>query len=123
MTVAQWLRTWLDGVRAEVAPKSHERYSEIVDGFLAPALGNLAMSKLAPSHIQKAYSDWATSGRRDGKAGGLSPQTRRHIHRILRSALSRAVELAIIARNPADPFKKRLPKVERRQMATLTATQ
>ena len=66
---------------------------------------------------------WATEGRRDGKPGGLSPRTRRHVHRILRAALGRAVEQQVLARNPADAFRKRLPKVERREMVTLTAEQ
>jgi hypothetical protein len=101
----------------------HERYGEIVRNFLVPALGNLALTKLAPSHIQVAYNGWASGGHRDGKAGGLSPQTRRHIHRILRTVLSRAPEQQVIARNPADAFKKRLPKVERRTLITLTADQ
>jgi len=116
MTVTQWLATWLENVRAEIAPKSYERYSEVVENFLIPELGNLPLAKLAPSHIQTAYTAWATGGRRDGKPGGLSPRTRRHIHRIFKSALARAVELQVLARNPADAFKKRLPKVERREM-------
>jgi integrase len=37
--------------------------------------------------------------------------------------LARAVEQQVIARNPADAFRKRLPKVERRAMITLTADQ
>lgn len=123
MTVRHWLTTWLAAVRDEVSPKSHERYSEIVQHFLMPALGNLPLTKLAPSHIQQAYNEWATGGRRDGKDGGLSPRTRRHIHRILYSALARAVEQQVLARNPADAFKKRLPKVERREMTTLSADQ
>ena len=123
ITVKNWLTTWLENVRAEVAPKSHERYSEIVQNFLIPALGNLPLAKLAPSHIQNAYTSWATGGRRDGKPGGLSPRSRRHIHRILKSALARAVEQQVLARNPADVFKKRLPKVERREMATLSTDQ
>ena len=49
--------------------------------------------------------------------------TRRHIHRILSAALGRAVEQQLIARNPCEAFKKRLPKVERREMATLNAEQ
>ena len=61
--------------------------------------------------------------RRDGKPGSLSPRTRRHVHRILSRSLNRAVEQQVIARNPADLFKKRLPKVERREMAVLTADQ
>ena len=55
--------------------------------------------------------------------GGLSPRSRRHVHRIFKTALSRAVEQQLLARNPADAFKKRLPKVEHRPMATLTAEQ
>jgi integrase len=123
MTVRQWLETWLAAVRIEISPKSHERYSEIVANFLIPALGNLPIAKLAPAHIQNAYNQWSTGGRRDGKSGGLAPRTRRHIHRILKAALSRAVEQQVLARNPADAFKKRLPKVERRDLVTLSAGQ
>jgi integrase len=123
MTVRQWLTTWLDTIQQEVSPKTHERYGEIVNNFLIPSLGNLALTKLAPAHIQDAYNRWATGGRRDGKTGGLSPLTRRYIHVILKSALTRAVEQQALARNPADAFKKRLPKVERKEMATLTADQ
>jgi integrase len=124
LTVKQWLASWLEVVREEVAPRTHERYAEIVKNFLVPALGNLPIAKLAPTHLQNAYTGWATGGRRDKKAGGLSPQTRRHIHRILSTALTRAVEQQVIARNPCNAFKKkRLPKVERQEMATLTAEQ
>jgi integrase len=123
MTVREWLTAWLAAVREEVSPKSHERYSEIVGNFLAPELGNLPIVKLGPVHISAAYTRWATEGRRDGKPGGLSPRTRRHVHRILKAALGRAVEQQVVARNPADAFKKRLPKVERQEMVTLTAEQ
>ncbi len=123
MTVREWLMTWLAAVRAEISPKSHERYTEIVQNFLTPALGNLPITKLTPVDIQKAYNGWATGGRRDRKSGGLSPRTRRHIHRIMRAALFRAVEQQLIARNPADAFRKRLPKVERRELLTLSTKQ
>jgi hypothetical protein len=83
LTVREWLKTWLDVIRQEVAPRTAERYGEIVNNRLAPALGNLPLTKLAPVHLQNAYNGWADGGRRDGKAGGLSPRTRRHIHRIL----------------------------------------
>jgi integrase len=123
ITVREWLTTWLDSTRQEVAPRTAERYGEIVANYLVPALGNLQLAKVAPIHLQDAYNALATGGRRDGKPGGLSPRTRRHIHRILSSALARAVEQQLIARNPCDAFKKRLPKVERRELATLTAEQ
>jgi integrase len=123
MTVRQWLAMWLSAISTEISPKSHERYSEIVENFLVRALGNLPLVKLSPSHMQEAYNRWATDGRRDGKKGGLSPLTRRYIHSIFRSALGRAVEQQLLARNPADAFKNRLPKVERKAMITLTAEQ
>ena len=123
MTVRGWLTAWLATVREEVSPKTHERYSEIVDNFLVPELGALPIAKLTAGHIQTAYTKWATEGRRDGKMGALSPRTRRHIHRIFNCALARAVEQQVLARNPCDAFRKRLPKVERREMVTLSPEQ
>jgi integrase len=123
ITVSQWLDRWLATVQAEVSPKTYERYAEVVHNFLVPTLGGLQITKLTPSHLQALYNTLATEGRRDGKEGGLSPRTRRHIHRILSSALVRAVEQQVLARNPADAFKKRLPKVERRSMVTLSPAQ
>jgi len=122
-TTREWLTAWLGAIHDEVSPKSHERYSEIVLNFLVPELGAVPIGKVTPSHIQAAYTKWATQGRRDGKPGGLSPRTRGHLHRILKAALGRAVEMQLIPRNPADAFKKRLPKVERREMTTLSAEQ
>jgi integrase len=110
-------------IKDEVSPRTHERYEEIVRNFLAPELGALPVSKLAPAHIQNAYAKWATTGRRDGKLGGLSPRTRCHIHRVFNAALVRAVEQQVISRNPAEAFKKRLPKVEKKQMIVLSPEQ
>jgi integrase len=122
-TVGQWLSTWLDTIQQEVAPRSHIRYAVIVERHLVPALGNLPITKLAPAHIQDFYNFLATDGRRDGKPGPLAPQSRRQIHRVLSTALRRAIEDQVIARNPTEVFKRRLPKVERKEMTVLTADQ
>jgi integrase len=113
MTVADWLNLWLAPTKAEVSPKSHERYAEIVRCYLIPGLGKQALQRLTPSDIQRAYNSFERKP---------SPRTRRHIHRILKSALARAVEQQAIARNPADALK-RLPKVERKPIAALTVEQ
>jgi integrase len=123
MTVRAWLTQWHETKKAEISPKTHERYGEIINNFLIPALGALPLAKLNSTHIEKAYSEWASGGRRDGKPGGLSPQTRRYIHVVLKSALSRAVEQQLLARNPADILSKRLPKDERKEMVTLAPEQ
>src|SRR5580692_5792852 len=75
VTLRTWLAKWLETVQQEVSPRTYERYGEIVKNFLIPTLGNLALTKLAPSHIQEAYNRWAKGGRLDGKNGGLSPLT------------------------------------------------
>jgi integrase len=123
LTVGDWLTTWLAAIESEVAPKTHERYGEYVTHFLIPELGAIGLQKLTSLAIQAAYTKWATTGRRDGKPGGLSPRTRRHIHRVLFAALARACEHdpPLLARNPAGAFRKRgLPKVERKVVETLT---
>jgi integrase len=121
MTTGEWLTRWLATVAEEISPKTHERYGELVRHFLIPALGGLPIAKLAPTHIQDCYTALASGGRRDGKPGGLSRQTRRHLHRVLHAALARAVEQQIIIRNPAAAM--RLPKVERAPMTTLSPKQ
>ncbi len=113
MTVGEWLGLWVESTRAEVSPKTHERYAEIVRCYLVPAIGGIRLQKLAPSDIQRGYNNFTRSP---------SPRTRRHIHRILKSALARAVEQQTLPRNPAEALK-RLPKVERQPITTLTVDQ
>jgi len=109
MTVADWLRLWVNTTRTEVSPKTHERYAEIVRVYLIPALGSIRLQRLRSTDIQKAYNGFERKP---------SPRTRRHIHRILKSALARAVEQQALSRNPADALK-RLPKVERKPVTVL----
>lgn len=123
ITVGRFLTIWLDTVKNEVAPRSHERYSSIVLQHLIPALGNLHLVKLTPTHIQSFYNALSVGGRADGKFGPLAPRSRRQIHRVLSEALCRAVEQQVIARNPCDVFKRRLPKVERKEMSVLSGPQ
>jgi integrase len=123
MTVRQWLLTWLDTVQPEVSAKTYETYSQIVKVRLLPQFGNFPIAKLAPTHIQSAYTRWANAPRRDGKPGVLSAHSRHLLHRVLNVALNRAVELQIIARNPAQFVRRGIPKDDRREMVVLTPEQ
>ena len=123
MLVKDWLARWLDTIRQEVSPKTHERYGEIVRHYLVPALGNLPIAKLSRDAIKLGYATLAEGGRRDGKPGGLSPTTLRHIHRVLHTALAAAVEDQVVARNNASGFRRHLPKMTAPKITTLTAEQ
>lgn len=115
-----FLDRWLDHVKAQVSPRTHERYAEIARKNIAPLLGNVTLSKLKPAQISSAYAKALTSGHRK-RPGGLSPRTVHHMHRVLRQALQQAVTWGVLARNPAGAVKP--PKVERRKVATLSAEQ
>ncbi|WP_375408939.1 tyrosine-type recombinase/integrase [uncultured Methylobacterium sp.] len=117
-TVGKFLDRWLDHMRSQVSPRSHERYSELAKKNLAPLLGGVVLTQLRPEQISAAYAKALVSGRRDG-TGGLAPRTVHHMHRILRQALGQAVKWRILVRNPADVVGA--PKVERQKMHALDA--
>jgi integrase len=121
ITVRDFLKEWLETVRTQVSVKTHERYDQVVNSYLIPAFGNCLLAKLTPSIIQQTYNGWETSGRQDSKAGGLSPRTRLHIHRVFKSALKHAVQFQLAIRNPADAVKP--PKVTKTTLTTLTIEQ
>ncbi len=119
MTLSEFLKRWLKHVRTKVGGKTFERYSEIVQKNLIPALGAVKLPQLQPIHIEEFYAEMLESGRKNGN-GGLSPQTVVHFHRVLRSALQRGVKLKLIAINPADAAEP--PSVEPKEMKTLDAS-
>ena len=100
-TLAQFFERWLEHMRSQISPKSHARYSELARKNIVPFLGSVMLTKLRPVAISDAYRKALTEGRRDG-AGGLSPQTVTHMHRVLKQALGQAVKWELLARNPAD---------------------
>jgi integrase len=115
-TAAEFLAHWLDHMQAQLTPRSHERYSELVIKNIVPLIGSTALAKLQPVMISQAYAKALKNGRRDGK-GGLSPKTVLYMHRVLRQALAQAVLWELLGRNPADAVEP--PKTERRQMTAL----
>ena len=119
LTVAQFLEEWLrDYVRTNTAPRTAERYQEIVRIHLIPALGSLPVLVLQPHHIQNYYGSALESGRRDGK-GGLSAQTVHHHHRVLYEALKYGVKHGILVRNVAEAVDA--PRPEHKEVAILGA--
>jgi len=117
MRVDAYLDRWLaDYAKPNVAAKTYERYQEIVDGNIKPALGSIQLSKLKPMAIQSFYSDSLASGRKDRK-GGLSPRSVLHFHRVLHKAMAQAVKWQLLSRNPVDAVEA--PRPERREMRAL----
>ena len=120
-TLAEFFGRWLKHIKPNVSPRTHERYSDLLNKNLAPLLGAKILSKLQPIEISEAYAKAIESGRRDGK-GGLSPRTVHHMHRVLYEALAQAERWKLIARNPAALLEKKdRPKIERKPVRTIDA--
>ena len=117
MPVRDYLDRWLENYGEQsVSPKTLERYREIIESHIKPAIGGYVLSKLMPLHIQSFYTEALTSGRKDG-TGGLSPQTVLHFHRLLHRALGQAVKWQLLVRNPVDAVEP--PRPERKEMSVL----
>ena len=59
-------------MRAEISPKAHERYEEIVRVYLLPTLGNVRLQKLAATKKPDAGNPHVRFDERGGETG-LAP--------------------------------------------------
>lgn len=118
-TLAEYLPEWLASRRAGIKAKTYEGYSNAIQFYLVPVLGNVQLQKLTPSVISRAYGELIESGGRSGQ--GLSVSTVKIAHRVLRAALFSAVDDGLLAKNPCQ--KAILPKGADRKAKALTADQ
>lgn len=115
ITIAQHMERWLDHIKSQISPRTHERYGEIVRKNIIPPLGAVFITKLRPAQISDAYAKALASGRVDGK-GGLAPTTVVYMHRLIKHALAQAVRWELLTRNPVDAVSP--PKIERKTLTT-----
>ena len=112
-TVAAYLDEWLDEARSHLRPRVWQRYEQYVRVHAVPALGAVKLTDLEPTDLQRLYARKLDAG--------LSRQTVKHLHTVLKTALNRAVELRLIRTSPADGAKP--PSVPKHEAATLSAAQ
>lgn len=113
ITVHAYLQDWLAQCKTKgLSARTVEGYEGIVERYLFPALGKIALQKLSPAQVERFYTELLTHGRRRGEGNGLSEQTVLHVHRVLRSALKRAVRLRLLPANPCDAVEPPRPRRE-----------
>jgi len=120
-TLDAYLERWLTDVKARIAPRTHERYAQIVRKNIVPALGAIKLKDLRPADISASYSKALESGRHDG-TGGLSNRSVLHVHRVLKQALGQAVQWDMIVRNPCNSVKPPKPIAVKMQTYDLPQT-
>lgn len=113
ITLGEVLRRYLIANPGAAKPKVMARYRELADKHVVPVLGEWRVAALKPSDLMEFYAAKQESGRLDG-TGGLSVQTTRHMHALIRAALAWAEdeEPPLVATNPARRVKHP-PRVKR----------
>lgn len=124
-TLGQYLRHWLEAdIDRRVATRTAARHRGIVEKNIIPRLGHIPMRKLTAVRIEAFEADLQREGWvkaraipkvKDGEAPpplekrGLSAQTVQHVHRTLSQALTHAVRLGVLFKNPAQQVKAPRP--------------
>jgi integrase len=95
LTVAGWMRTWLDTIAPRTAQQStvDEIYRPKVERWVIPALGRHRLDRLAPNHLDEFYTACAHAG--------LSDKSVLLLHQILSRALKMALRRGTVQRNVA----------------------
>jgi integrase len=102
ITLSVWIDQWLkllerspngERKRGKVNPRTLERYTQLLNLHVKPALGSTAVQKLTGTEIDELYIELEQV---------LATRTVLHIHNTLKPCLAKAVKARLINRNPAD---------------------
>jgi integrase len=119
-TVREFFEAWLKHEKANVSPKTHSRYEELLLKNVAPVIGSITLNKLTAAKIDGCWTKLLESGRRDGK-GGLAPRTVGHCRRVMLTAMEQALKWDLLKKNPV--AVTRPPKTERVAMTAYGAAE
>jgi integrase len=110
VTLTTFLTGWLERQRVLVKGSTWKSRELHVRLYLIPALGNIAVGKLTPSHVEGMMAGMVERG--------LSPRSARHARATLRKALAIAVRDGLAVRNAAVDVE--LPRMTPREAPSLT---
>jgi len=91
----EWFEGWVVDQNGDSTIKD---YKETMERYIFPAFGDIKLQDLSTIYIQRTYNRWKTKSPLSNN--GLSVETIRHINRIFKTGLNKAVELEYIKKNP-----------------------
>ena len=126
-TVSSWMKMWYE-VYAEprIRPNTKAYYANYIENHIIPGIGSIPLAEMTSLDLQRFSKHLLDGGRVDRveakkKPKGLAPKTVRNIHQMIGSAYNLAMEQRLVTKNPTQGCA--LPKVEHKEMKTLTADQ
>ena len=126
-TVGSWLEVWMENyAKIKLRPSTFKTSQGFLKNHIKPQIGGIPLAELTSLDLQRFYKHLLDGGRVDRveakkKPKGLAPKTVRNIHQMIGSAYNLAMEQKLVTRNPTQGCA--LPKVEHKEMKTLTADQ
>ena len=126
-TVGSWLEVWMENyARVKLRPSTFKTSQGFLKNHIKPQIGSVPLADLTSLDLQRFYKHLLDGGRVDRieakkKPKGLAPKTVRNIHQMIGSAYNLAMEQRLVTKNPTQGCA--LPKVEHKEMKTLTADQ
>ena len=112
--------------KIKLRPSTFKTSQGFLKNHIKPQIGSVPLAELTSLDLQRFYKHLLDGGRVDRieakkKPKGLAPKTVRNIHQMIGSAYNLAREQKLVTRNPTQGCA--LPKVEHKEMKTLTADQ
>lgn len=118
-----YIKRWLDNKKPFIEQSTWEGYQIYAEKHIIPYFEplKLTLREVKPQHIKDYYNYKYTSGRLDGKPGGLSiPSIKKHSI-VLKEALNEAAVSEHILRNPAEGVRLPAKDVSTREKRFLTS--
>lgn len=109
LTLGEYLDSWLKAIGSEIKPSTAFSYRTFVRLWRDTPLAGAPLIKLTPLEIQKALSIMLQK---------LSPETVKKAHTLLATALRRAVNWGLLAKNPIEGMKP--PRTKQQEMQVWT---
>src|ERR1035441_3978966 len=107
-TFAEYAHQWLDG-RPELAVRTIELYSWLLDRYINPTFGSLALDAVTPASVRS----W------NGSQAKVHPTTAAKAYRLLSSIFRAAVEDELATRNPCQVRGAAIERAPERPIATM----
>lgn len=102
LTFEAFTELWMsDYAEQNLETSTLQLYKHLLKLHIIPEIGNLKLSKIQPLHLNKLYKKLSAE-RKDGKEGGYSSKTIKHIHNLISTLFSTAIKWNIALDNPCD---------------------
>lgn len=103
MTVQEYMEYWYTNFcEKELSPTTYESYRRNLDKYIIKELGKIKLKDLSPLHLQTFYNNCLQLN--------LSKKTITYLHKIIHSALNKAVMWQLVSKNIADNVRPPKPE-------------